>query len=314
MSKKEIEPSEIKKRAATKFCNYFLGKENPRSLANYLPLNSKTFSTQFQDGVVLAHLTEVLSSRKMLRWNSIEKSETVFINNFNIIKTHLEEKNLVMAQDILKMVQGDEDEICSFVLSLCSQYMGFPGLTFSQYQNALLLWLKSREVDVANFHDAFLDGIEFAKLINSFKEGAVKEKKISKSNISSLFKYCEKEFQIPNILTLEDFTKNNKEEYPLLLYLAFFKQMSLVSPLPLTKESVEQNNKDKRQSVFQLSPRGEPKEDILEQIKRSKSEQTISSSRINPRDLEAEREKVRKEREEKREKEEKEKKEQIEKR
>jgi len=154
-----------------------LGKENPRSLANYLPLNSKTFSTQFQDGVVLAHLTEVLSSRKMLRWNSIEKSETVFINNFNIIKTHLEEKNLVMAQDILKMVQGDEDEICSFVLSLGSQYMVFPGLTFSQYQNALLLWLKSREVDVANFHDAFLDGIEFAKLINSFKEGAVKEKK-----------------------------------------------------------------------------------------------------------------------------------------
>jgi len=279
MSHKESPEMAIKKKAIVRYCNHFLVKERPENLIEYLPLNTKFFSQQFQDGVVLCNLTEVLSGRIMSRWNSNEKNETVYASNYKLIKAHLEEKKFIMEQDPTKLAKGDETEIINLVMSLCTQFqLGYPGKTYDQMKVDFLKWFKQEKgIEVNNFVEDFLDGIAISKLLNSVKPHCIREKKLSKTakkeNLTQAFKIADREFTIPLIIEADDFLKR-KEELSLILYLSFFKTLIEVrEKAPKILDSITTN---KRASVYTLSPRlvgsDSGQEDILVQIQKSKTQ------------------------------------------
>jgi len=308
MSHKDTPEMTVRKKAIVRYCNHFLVKERPDKLGDYLPLNIKFFSYQFQDGVVLCHLTEVLSGRIMSRWNSQEKVESAYAANFSLIGKHMAEKNLIMEQDVNKLAKGDESEIINLIMSMCIQYqLGFPGKNYEQMKVEFLKWFKTKGFnETTNFVDDFMDGITVIKLLNLTKPNLIKEKGLKKSakkeNLTQAYKVAEKEFSVPLIVEIDDFLKR-KDEISWILYLSFFKTLSDIhDKAPELLKDLVQPKDNKRASVMMLSPRvlqdKEEKEDILETIKKSKSQALKDKDTIELKEKE-EKEKIAKEKAEK---------------
>lgn len=308
MSHKDTPEMTVRKKAIVRYCNHFLVKERPDKLIDYLPLNIKFFSLQFQDGVVLCHLTEVLSGRIMSRWNSHEKLESAYASNFALIAKHMAEKNLIMEQDVNKLAKGDESEIINLIMSMCIQYqLGFPGKNYEQMKVEFLKWFKTKGFnEMTNFVEDFMDGITLIKLLNLTKPNLIKEKGLKKSakkeNLTQAFKVAEKEFSVPLIVEVEDFLKR-KDEISWILYLSFFITLSEIhDKAPELLKDLVQPKDNKRASVMMLSPRvlqeKEEKEDILETIKKSKSQALVAKEKETIEMKEkAEKEKLAKEKE-----------------
>jgi hypothetical protein len=61
-----------------------------------------------------------------------------------------------LEQDLVKLANGDENEVIALIVSMCVQYhLGFRGKSYEQMKPDFLNWFKSKGMEVNNFQEEY---------------------------------------------------------------------------------------------------------------------------------------------------------------
>eukprot|EP00298_Acanthocystis_sp_HF-20_P002271 c12701_g1_i1.p1 GENE.c12701_g1_i1~~c12701_g1_i1.p1 ORF type:complete len:504 (+),score=153.20 c12701_g1_i1:63-1574(+) len=224
---KEWEQTQIK--TFTKWANLHLNKRN---------LEITNLQTDFEDGINLINLLEIISDKSLGKYNKAPKMKIHQITNLNIahdfLKAFFREVNVKVVPSPEQINGGDMRSILGMMWVLILRFaisdIDEGGLAAKE---GLLLWCKRNTagyegVDppgIENFHTSWRSGLGFCALIHKFRPDLIDYSSLNKDDpigcMRTAFQIATDSFGIPALLDPEDIANVPKpDEKSIMTYLA----------------------------------------------------------------------------------------------
>ncbi|EFA82217.1 interaptin [Heterostelium album PN500] len=256
------------KKVFTNWCNIYLGLRQ---------LSIKEIDKEFKDGLLLAHLLEILSGKNVLVSKCSKlKNRVHLINNINFSLKFISDEGIKLvgcgAEDItdenLKLIMGliwtliktyqiqtiQQNTTANANLNSSTNSVGSPYKSKQTANEALLNWTRQELKDYSNIHitdftNSFKDGIVFCSLVHKLIPEAIDISSLqadqAMSNLQLAFDTAKKELNIPAILEAKDIIES-PDELCIMTYLSLFPKVY--------QKFNDPNIANKRFSVSWLTP------------------------------------------------------------
>uniref|UniRef100_A0A7S0JEU1 Calmodulin n=1 Tax=Calcidiscus leptoporus TaxID=127549 RepID=A0A7S0JEU1_9EUKA len=194
--------------------------------------------TDFDDGIKLLRLVEVISEEELGKYNKNPVSKFQKIENLNIplkfINSFLHEVGIRNSYSAENIIEGNDTLILGMIWSLILRYnVAQVSEGDKTAKEGLLLWAKTKveevsggKVQVNNFHNSWQDGVAFNCLIQAYRPDLVDYKKLKPSNkivnLNQAFDIAEKDIGIPKLLDANDMVTMRPDEKSVMTYVSFF--------------------------------------------------------------------------------------------
>ncbi|KAJ5079114.1 alpha-actinin-2 [Anaeramoeba ignava] len=226
---KDKEWERVQKKTFTKWINTHLGKRGQKI---------ESLETDFQDGLMLISLLEIIGDEKLTKYNKNPKIKIQKIQNVKVALDFIESRGVKLAsigpEDIVdgnvKLTLGT---IWTIILRFQIADISVEQLTAKE---ALLLWCQRktegyRDVDIKNFTWSWQDGLGFNALIHRHRPDLLDYDSLKKENkgdnLNQAFQIAEKELGIAQLLDAEDMIDIKPDERSVMVYLSeYFKVFS----------------------------------------------------------------------------------------
>ncbi|KAJ5079339.1 alpha-actinin-2 [Anaeramoeba ignava] len=219
----------VQKKTFTKWVNSHLSKRK---------LQIEELDKDFEDGLKLIALLEIIGDEKLSRYNKNPRLRIQKIENVKVALNFIESRGVKLAsigaEDIvdgnLKLILG---AIWTVILRFAIADISIEQLTAKE---ALLLWCQRktegyRDVEVKNFTWSWQDGLAFNALIHRHRPDLLNYDSLQKENkgdnLNQAFDIAEKELGIAKLLDAEDMVDIKPDERSVMTYLSeYFKVFS----------------------------------------------------------------------------------------
>jgi len=237
----DAEWKKIQQNTFTRWCN-----EHLRNVNLYI----YNLETDLCDGLKLLALLQVLSHKKIRRFNKKPSFRPQKIENIAIALKFIEDEKIKLvnidASDILK---GNLKLILGLIWTLILKYqISLPMMDDDDEEaanitpkQALMGWVKSKlppEMPVKNFTTAWNDGIAIASLVESTAPGLFPDWDDLKpenalANATDAMQRAEDWLGVPQVITPEEITNPNVDELSVMTYVSYFPEAKLKNGAPL---------------------------------------------------------------------------------
>ncbi|XP_057297037.1 filamin-B-like isoform X3 [Hydractinia symbiolongicarpus] len=237
----DAEWKRIQQNTFTRWCNEHLKCVN---------LYIHNLETDLCDGLKLIALLQVLSHKKIARYNKKPTFRPQKIENVAIALKFIEDEQIKLvnidASDILK---GNLKLILGLIWTLILKYqISLPMMDDDDEQakditpkQALMGWVKSKlppELHVKNFNKDWNDGIAVASLVESTAPGLFPEwedlsPENALQNAKEAMKLAEDWLGVPQVITPEEITNPNVDELSVMTYVSYFPEAKVKPGAPL---------------------------------------------------------------------------------
>lgn len=267
---------EVQASSFTRWANSYLSQRG---------LMIRDLSKDFTDGTLLINLLEILSDKKLPRYNKNPRLGVQRIANLNIALDFMKESGLKMVnigpEDIekgnVKIILGLMwTTILRFQIQKFNsadgkddQVAGAFGMEFETPQTlhtedsskAMLLRFVNDQIasynvgEIRNFTSAFTDGRVLMALCDSMAPGTVDMSSLSDplTNVSVAIGTAEREFGIPVLLDASDVVLNPNEQ-SMMAYVSFFQNFKVTHQFHVKKKQVDASNSSLTTAVVMQHP------------------------------------------------------------
>ncbi|GAM19523.1 hypothetical protein SAMD00019534_026980 [Acytostelium subglobosum LB1] len=233
---------DVQKRTFTGWANNYL-KER------ILKIND--LATDLEDGVKLINLLEIISSKKILKFNKQPKIRLHKIENNNLAVNFIKQEGLKLvgigAEDI---VDGQLKLILGLIWTLILRYQIQMAETDSP-KAALLEWVRNQVkpygVRVDNFTDSWRDGKVLSALTDSLKPGVLDMNSLTNDALTDVDRAMDvalEQYEIPKIMDPSDMV-NLPDELSVITYVSYFRDYA-VNKCKRDKEAAEALERKRR--------------------------------------------------------------------
>ncbi|EGC39028.1 hypothetical protein DICPUDRAFT_91322 [Dictyostelium purpureum] len=204
---------------------------------NYLKeriLKIGDLGTDLEDGVLLINLLEIISSKKILKYNKTPKIRMQKIENNNMAVNFIKSEGLKLvgigAEDIvdcqLKLILG-------LIWTLILRYQIQMSESDNSPKAALLEWVRKQvapyKVVVNNFTDSWCDGRVLCALTDSLKPGVREMNTLTGDAVQDIDRSMDislEEYEIPKIMDAVDMN-SLPDELSVITYVSYFRDYAL---------------------------------------------------------------------------------------
>ncbi|KAN0030275.1 hypothetical protein ACTA71_010037 [Dictyostelium dimigraforme] len=204
---------------------------------NYLKeriLKIEDLATSLEDGVLLINLLEIISSKKILKYNKAPKIRMQKIENNNMAVNFIKSEGLKLvgigAEDIvdcqLKLILG-------LIWTLILRYQIQMSESDNSPKAALLEWVRKQvapyKVVVNNFTDSWCDGRVLCALTDSLKPGVREMSTLTGDAVQDIDRSMDialEEYEIPKIMDANDMN-SLPDELSVITYVSYFRDYAL---------------------------------------------------------------------------------------
>lgn len=245
----DAEWKRIQQNTFTRWCNEHLKCAN---------LYIYDIEKDLSDGLKLVALLQVLSHKKIARYNKKPTFRPQKLENIAIALKFIEDEEIKLvnidASDILK---GNLKLILGLIWTLILKYqISLPMMDDDDEasnitpKQALMGWVKSKlppELKVSNFNKDWNDGIAIASLVESSAPGLFPEwedllPENSLDNAREAMKRAEDWLGVPQVITPEEITNPNVDELSVMTYVSYFPEAKCKPGAPLKKKMTDASN------------------------------------------------------------------------
>jgi len=227
MSKEELKEWEkIQERVFTKWVNAQLGKRG-RKINNLF--------TDFEDGIQLIHLYEVISDTDLGSYNKAPKFDIHKVANLNkvisLINKFVDSVGIKVQFSAEQVLKGEKRIILGMIWCLIHKFE-IQNISEEEYsaREGLLLWCQKKtkgypRVNVKNFTSSWQDGLAFCALIHKHRPDLINYdeclKQGAKENLQTAFDVAEKHLDIPQLLDVNDML-TAPDDKSVMTYIAYY--------------------------------------------------------------------------------------------
>ncbi len=217
----------------TTWVNLHLGK---------VGLELQDLTTDFQDGIKLIKLIEVISEESLGNYKQAPRNKFEKIGNLKApieyINRFLKEQGIKNQYSVENILEENEllilGMIYSLIMRFAVQHVSEGDRTAKE---GLLLWAQKKVEDgskgkctVQNFHTSWQDGTAFCSLIQAFRPDLIAAEKVRKSDdpakmqevLNLAFDVAESSLGIPKMLDAADMASHRPDEKAVMTYISFF--------------------------------------------------------------------------------------------
>nr|CAB3246486.1 filamin-C-like [Phallusia mammillata] len=253
---------QIQKNTFTRWCNEHLKCINKR-LAN--------LETDLSDGLRLIALLEVLSQKKMERYNKRPNFRQMKLENVSVALKFLERERIKLVSiDSKAIVDGNLKLILGLVWTLILHYsISMPMWDDEDEEEEkaqatpkqrLLGWIQNKipQMPITNFKNNWQDGIALGALVDNCAPGLCPDWEDwnpddGKDNAAEAMKLADEWLGVPQVITPEEITNPNVDELSVMTYLSQFPKSKLKPGAPLRPKT---NSKKARAYGKGVEPTG----------------------------------------------------------
>ncbi|XP_066922248.1 filamin-A-like isoform X11 [Clytia hemisphaerica] len=245
----DAEWKRIQQNTFTRWCNEHL------KCANFYIYD---IEKDLSDGLKLIALLQVLSHKKISRYNKKPTFRPQKLENIAIALKFIEDENIKLvnidASDILK---GNLKLILGLIWTLILKYqISLPMMDDDDEasnitpKQALMGWVKSKlppEVPMTNFSKDWNNGIAIGALVDAVAPGLFpqwedKDPKDAVENAREAMKLAEEWLGVPQVITPEEITNPNVDELSVMTYVSYFPEAKCKPGAPLKKKMTDASN------------------------------------------------------------------------
>lgn len=217
----------VQKKTFARWCNTHLRKRG-------MAIDEKNIEKEFEDGIKLIHLYEIISDNSLGKYNPAPKMRIHKLANLNVplkeINKFVRSVGIKLDYNAEEISDGVAKQVLGMIWCLIHKFE-IQDITEEEMsaREGLLLWCQKntkgyKDVKVDNFNYSWQDGLAFCALINKFHPELLDFSQLDKANalenLRLAFTVADQKLDIPALLDPEDMINMKPDDKAVMTYVA----------------------------------------------------------------------------------------------